>query len=107
MQSPLADEMSLVFTAAADRRDGAVADYIPELAGADPGRTGLCVTSIEGHQYAYGDADEPFTIQSISKVFSYALALETAVDARIDVEPSGRRSTSSASTRGPIVRATP
>lgn len=93
MESPLADEMSQIFRAAATRGDGEVADYIPELASANPARTGLCVTSIEGHEYAYGDVDEPFTIQSISKVFSYALALQTRglaeVDVRIDVEPSG------------------
>lgn len=49
--------------------------------------------SVEGHCYAYGAVDVPFTIQSISKIFAYALALEThgfeAVDALIDVEPSG------------------
>ncbi len=49
--------------------------------------------SVEGHSYAYGAVDVPFTIQSISKIFAYALALEThgfeAVDELIDVEPSG------------------
>jgi glutaminase len=73
--------------------DGALADYIPELAAVDPDGFGLSLSSSDGFVYESGDAATQFTIQSISKPFTYALALdlngERAVDARIGVEPSG------------------
>jgi glutaminase len=74
-------------------RSGAVADYIPELAAADPDRFGICVASADGYVYEAGDSRVPFTIQSISKPFTYGLALAdrgiAAVDAKVGVEPSG------------------
>jgi glutaminase len=73
--------------------DGALADYIPELAGVDPDGFGLSLSSADGYVYESGDTGVEFTIQSISKPFTYALALDAigqaAVDARIGVEPSG------------------
>jgi glutaminase len=73
--------------------DGVLASYIPELASVDPSGFGLSLSMSDGHVYRSGDADVPFTIQSISKPFTYALALdrigEAAVDAKIGVEPSG------------------
>lgn len=72
---------------------GAVADYIPELAAADPDRFGICIASTDGYLYEAGDARDRFTIQSISKPLTYGLALAdrgfTRVDAKIAVEPSG------------------
>jgi glutaminase len=74
-------------------RSGAVADYIPPLALADPGSFGIAVTTTEGHSYEVGDSRESFTIQSMSKPFTYGLALADrgfdAVDAKVGVEPSG------------------
>ena len=73
--------------------DGALADYIPELTQVDPTGFGLALSSADGFVYESGDARSEFTIQSISKPFTYALALDQvgqdAVDARIGVEPSG------------------
>lgn len=73
--------------------DGALADYIPELACVDPTGCGLSVSSSDGFVYESGDAGVEFTMQSISKPFTYALALDqigdTAVDAKVGVEPSG------------------
>lgn len=73
--------------------DGAVADYIPELAGADPDRFAAALGTVGGHVYAVGDVEDRFSIQSISKPFTYALALQDrgleAVLEKIDVEPSG------------------
>ncbi len=73
--------------------DGALADYIPELADVDPTGFGLTLSAADGFLYESGDARTEFTIQSISKPFTYALALslagEDAVDAKIGVEPSG------------------
>jgi glutaminase len=73
--------------------DGALACYIPELANVDPDGFGLSVSASDGYVYESGDTALEFTIQSISKPFTYALALdqigEDAVDAKIGVEPSG------------------
>lgn len=72
---------------------GAVADYIPELKKANPRHFGVSLATIDGHVYEIGDSAVPFTIQSISKAFVFALALETLgaekVEAVIGVEPSG------------------
>ncbi|MET8775173.1 glutaminase A [Nocardia sp. NPDC004654] len=74
-------------------RSGEPADYIPELAAVQADSFGLCVATADGRVYGAGDVHVPFTIQSISKPFSYALALAdrgpAAVAERIDVEPSG------------------
>jgi glutaminase len=72
---------------------GAVADYIPELGKADPDHFGISLATIDGHVYEVGDTRVPFTIQSISKPFVFALALDTLgasqVESAIGVEPSG------------------
>jgi glutaminase len=72
---------------------GAVADYIPPLALADPESFGIAVTTTEGHSYEVGDSRVSFTIQSMSKPFTYGLAIADrgfeAVDAKVGVEPSG------------------
>jgi glutaminase len=74
-------------------KSGAVADYIPELSKADPEQFGISIATIDGHVYETGDSDVPFTIQSISKAYVFALALEMLgherVEAVIGVEPSG------------------
>ena len=74
-------------------RDGAPADYIPELAVADPDQLALAVVGPHGRVRAVGDAEAQFTIQSISKPFVLALALQErgreAVLAKVGVEPSG------------------
>jgi len=72
---------------------GKVADYIPELARADPEWFGIAIVTVDGHIYQVGDSREPFTIQSVSKPFVYGIALEDCgleeVMARVGVEPSG------------------
>ena len=72
---------------------GAVADYIPELKRANPAHFGVALVTIDGHVYEVGDSAVPFTIQSVSKAFVFALALELVgeerVSAAIGVEPSG------------------
>jgi glutaminase len=54
---------------------GEVASYIPALAQADPGKLGLALVVKDGSTFVAGDADEPFSIQSISYVFALCLAL--------------------------------
>jgi glutaminase len=72
---------------------GAVANYIPELGKADPNHFGIGLATIDGYVYEVGDSREPFTIQSMSKPFVFALALDTLgaehVESAIGVEPSG------------------
>ena len=74
-------------------RDGAVADYIPELTKADPDWFGVCLVTVDGQRFEFGDAEQLFTIQSISKPFVYGMALEAhgreKTLTKIGVEPSG------------------
>ncbi|MGV9672541.1 glutaminase A [Gordonia sp. NPDC003504] len=74
-------------------RSGAVADYIPELAAVDPDGYALSMCMHDGNTYSLGDVGVEFTIQSVSKPLTYAMALSrldmAAVDAKIGVEPSG------------------
>jgi len=72
--------------------EGKVADYIPALAKVDPHQFAMSLTLFDGTQYSVGDADTLFSIQSISKVFSFTLALKyysTGLYKRIGREPSG------------------
>ena len=73
--------------------DGTLADYIPELTRANPDHFGIVLVTADGQRYATGDVDVPFTIQSVSKAFTYGMALDQrgpeAVAARVGVEPSG------------------
>ena len=71
---------------------GQVADYIPELAKVDPRQFGIAVATVDGEVFTAGDADVPFSIQSVSKVFTLTLALGSVGDAlwrRVGREPSG------------------
>lgn len=93
MRSPILDYLDRAIEQTAHVAPGAPADYIPELASADPQRIAVAMSTINGTVYASGDADHRFTIQSISKPFVYAQAIEERgledVLARIGVEPSG------------------
>ena len=72
---------------------GEVASYIPELALADPHHFGIAATTVDGFVYEVGDSTVEFSIQSISKAFVFALALDELgaerVEAVVGVEPSG------------------
>ena len=71
---------------------GRVADYIPALAKVDPRQFGMAVATLDGHEYSTGDAQECFSIQSISKVFTLAMVTRHVGDDIWDAvgrEPSG------------------
>jgi glutaminase len=71
---------------------GRVADYIPALAEADRHRFGIALSTVDGQVHGTGDWTEPFSIQSISKVFTLTLALardEGTLWRRVGREPSG------------------
>lgn len=73
-------------------REGKVASYIPALARVPAARFGIALRTCDGHEAAAGDAAEPFSIQSMSKVFSLTLAMRHLGEAlweRIGREPSG------------------
>ncbi|MGH6718687.1 MAG: glutaminase [Alphaproteobacteria bacterium] len=72
--------------------EGRVADYIPALARVDPRKFAVAAITVDGETAATGDAAEPFSIQSVSKVFTLTLALGRVGNdlwARTGREPSG------------------
>ena len=93
MKSPIQEYLERLHEKYAELRDGEAATYIPELAKANPEWFGICVVTTDGRIYEVGDTQQPFTIQSISKPFTYGLALDDcgcdAVLAKIGVEPTG------------------
>lgn len=73
-------------------REGAVADYIPELATANPDWFSICAVTVDGQVYSVGDKNQLFTLQSISNALAYGLALEDHgrdyVLTKVGVEPT-------------------
>ena len=71
---------------------GKQADYIPALAKVNPDQFGMCLHTVTGEEYPFMQADERFSIQSISKVFSLAMCLSIKGESlwqRVGKEPSG------------------
>lgn len=72
---------------------GEVATYIPELAKANPNDFGISIVTEKGNVFEIGNSQTEFTIQSISKVFTYGLAVEAyglnKVLQHVGIEPSG------------------
>lgn len=93
IRSPLGHFLTKCHAALQDDDSGAVADYIPELGKANRRHFGVALATIDGHVYEVGDSGIEFAIQSISKAFIFALALETVsqeqIEACVGVEPSG------------------
>ncbi|NLT04998.1 MAG: glutaminase A [Solirubrobacterales bacterium] len=96
MASPVADYLASVLDRHRGDRAGAPwrAPGAPEdLPEPDPDAFGICLATVDGYLYEVGDTRTDFAIQSISKPFTYGLAIADrgfdAVDAKLDVEPSG------------------
>lgn len=73
--------------------DGKIADYIPALACVDENYLGIAVAENNGDIHTAGDANVPFSIQSIAKIFGLILAMQRAGDdlwQRVRMEPSGQ-----------------
>ena len=71
---------------------GRLPEYIPALAAVDPRRFGMAVVTVNGDEHIVGDADEPFSIQSISKLFALVLAMNIEGEtlwSHVGREPSG------------------
>jgi len=83
-------ELAAEMAARSDR--GEVASYIPQLRKVDPLKFGIAVVTNDGRILTAGDADEAFSIQSVSKVFTLTQALGEVGDRlwkRVGREPSG------------------
>ncbi|MEE1816333.1 MULTISPECIES: glutaminase [unclassified Streptomyces] len=87
---PVLDRIAEELAELTDR--GTPADYIPALAAGDPRDFGMAVAELDGTVYGVGDWRRPFSTQSVTKVFTLALALAGEGDAlwaRVGREPSG------------------
>ncbi|ART20667.1 glutaminase [Corynebacterium striatum] len=93
MKTPIPFYLQEILDSVRDKDGGKVADYIPELAAAEPEYLGAALCTTTGHVYSAGDAVVEFTMQSLSKPFVYALALQElgldAVREIVGMEPSG------------------
>lgn len=73
---------------------GKVADYIPALACVDGAKLGIAISTVDGQHFFAGDAQERFSIQSISKVLSLVVAMnhyaEEEIWQRVGKDPSGQ-----------------
>lgn len=94
---PAADALRAAINAAyaqsKDVKQGANASYIPALAQVPSDLFGIAVVTAEGQCFEVGDTDHPFAIESISKVFTMALAIEElgpeALHAKVGADPTG------------------
>jgi len=93
LSDPVAEGLRQLHAELESLHEGTLPSYIPELSRADPNLFGIAVATPDGQVRTAGDATTPFTIQSISKPFVYALALaDWGMDAllqRVGAEPSG------------------
>jgi glutaminase len=84
-----------IFNQVASIDEGAVADYIPQLARVDPEAYAMSVCTVDGQRFSIGRADKPYCVQSTCKPINYALALERLgidkVHRHVGREPSGQR----------------
>jgi glutaminase len=72
----IAEAVSAAYDKHKNRRGGKNAGYIPALAGVDPQLFGICVATVDGQTFSAGDATRLFALESISKVFTAALAMQ-------------------------------
>jgi len=72
--------------------DGKVADYIPALAKVDPNQFAMTITLFDGTRHSVGCSSKRFSIQSISKVFTFTKSLSLygkKIYNKVGKEPSG------------------
>lgn len=93
MRTPIPQYLQETIDAVRGQTHGELPAYIPGLGNADPDNLALALCTVSGHVYSAGDDDVEFTIQSISKPFVYAMAVqEWGMDIVLDtvgMEPSG------------------
>ncbi|MRG59986.1 glutaminase A [Agromyces sp. CFH 90414] len=93
VRDPVRSALESVLDEVRPRTGGEVASYIPELARVDPDPLGVALVSVRGVVHEAGDTETHFTIQSVSKPFVFALALDALgldeVMRHVGIEPSG------------------
>jgi len=95
MESPIMTYLRQLHEQITEIRDGVL--YPVDLPGTttEPDDFGIALATVDGHIYHVGATDKEFTMQSLSKPFSYGLVLSDLgmdeVDEWVDVEPSGER----------------
>lgn len=93
MKSPIFDYLGQVLDKARSKDGGAKASYIDVLAQADASKMAVALATVDGSLYSAGDDTVEFSMQSISKAFVYAMAIDDAglpqVLDKIGVEPTG------------------
>ena len=93
MESPVLSYLRSVHAELAELRDGVPYAVGPSSADLDPSDFGIALATVDGHIYEVGTTRKQFSLQSISKPLSYGFAIAElgmdAVDAHVDVEPSG------------------
>ncbi len=91
--TPIPGYLNAILDEVRDITDGENADYIETLRKADPDKLALALCTRSGNLYSVGDDDYEFSIQSISKPFVYAIALDQGgvenVHSVVGMEPSG------------------
>ena len=114
METPVTHEMQLLVDRVHAKyqplADGDVATYIPELSKANPDDFGVCLVTHDGQVFEAGDCDRPFTIQSISKPFTFGMAIDELgqepVLQRVGVSRAATPSTRSSCSRTATARST-
>ncbi len=93
MKTPITDYLEPILDGVRDIDGGEVIDGLPDPAIADPERLAAAVCTVSGNIYSAGDEGIEFTMQSVSKPFVYALALQELgrdkVFETVGMEPSG------------------
>ena len=88
------DMVAQIFHECAGNAQGALPTYIPQLAEVDPSLFGIAICTVDGQRFNMGASAHMFSVQSVSKIVSYGIALETLgqdrVHAHVGMEPSGR-----------------
>jgi len=94
VQSPFQAAVESAYVEYRNLNEGKNADYIPALARVDSKLFGIALATVDGKIFKKGDVDTPFSIQSISKVFTLASVLQTAGDEavlqKIGVDATGQ-----------------
>src|SRR5690625_1841047 len=93
MESPIDEYLRRIHAEIAELHDGRPYLVGPCGHSVDPDDFGICLATVDGYVYEVGTTRKPFSMQSLSKPLTYGLALADlgtdAVDAKVDVEPSG------------------